>query len=71
MQDARNYVRALQNHNCVNCGSVPLAPGNPNVRTGALTVNFVTKPCCVPGPIDQSCYCRGGAAPSKKGRRRL
>ncbi|KFY00156.1 hypothetical protein O988_03493 [Pseudogymnoascus sp. VKM F-3808] len=57
LQDGRNYVRSLQNHNCVNCGSVPLAPGNPDVTTGTLTVNFVTDACCVPGPTANWCYC--------------
>ncbi|KFZ08725.1 hypothetical protein V502_09204 [Pseudogymnoascus sp. VKM F-4520 (FW-2644)] len=57
LQDGRNYVKSLQDHDCVNCGSVPLAPGNPDVNTGALTVNVVTSPCCVPGTTKLSCYC--------------
>ena len=54
--DGLQHVDNLVHHGCKNCGSDPTEPGN-NVKQGELTSNFVTHPCCVPGPIDETCYC--------------
>ncbi|KAK7408549.1 hypothetical protein QQX98_009310 [Neonectria punicea] len=41
----KKLIRALADHNCVHCGSVPLFfPQDNNVENGELTVNIINSP---------------------------
>lgn len=49
LQTASNLVAELQQHNCVNCGSVATTDGG-DISNGELTVNYVDNPgCCTAG----------------------
>ena len=52
-QKIQVLARALRDHGCYACGSVPISwPSNQNVKQGALVYDHVAKPC---SPIDTLC----------------
>ncbi|KAJ6441632.1 KP4 killer toxin [Purpureocillium lavendulum] len=50
-QEAYGQLKALMDHGCQQCGSIPTQPGN-DVSKGELTVNYVGNPCC-----EGDCHC--------------